>query len=278
MNNRLFDNFAETLSVFITKETLSVIRLFKHMLHEPEGAWPSLPEDFNCEIIQKRFFQSVISNFEEKIKSEDVRMNPEETIVGLIHNGIPKENISATFKHLTATLPNANYRLYRADSAFPVGTIRVNRNGYSVNISSGLTTEDTVRFILQLDALLPTIDEAAKALIDQLQLEYRKKRQEIIAQEIARKAVDAQLESVLPGLGISSRYEIADGKVRLHLYRTYTAEVELPIEELPSFLSDPGLVESTLKMAPISTDSEKRPVFPHPFPPKHFHSNIVKHR
>lgn len=43
----------------------------------------------------------------------------------------------------------------------------------------------------------------------------------MMALEIARKAVDAQLADILPGMGIKVKYKIADGKVKLHLTRTF---------------------------------------------------------
>ena len=108
------------------------------------------------------------------------RMNPEETIMRLIRQGIPKENISAKFKYLTASLPNADYRIYRETSGYPADTIRVTRNGCSVYISSGLTTEDTARFVLLLDGHLPEIDEAAETLFGELQRLLREKQKEMM--------------------------------------------------------------------------------------------------
>jgi len=87
--------------------------------------------------------------------------------------------------------------------------------------------------------------------------------------------VDAQLANVLPGMGIKAKYKIADGKVKLHLTRTLTGEVEVPLEALRKFLSDPGRVESTLKVEMVSPEPEKDPDFPHPFPPTIYRSNIV---
>ena len=153
----------------------------------------------------------------------------------------------------------------------------ITRNGLSVDISPGLSTEDTVRFVLLLDELLPRIDEAAGVLFDELQKEYRNKQTEMKALEIARKAVEAQIADVLPGMGIKAKYKIADGKVKLNLTRTLTGEVEVPLEALRDFLSDPGRVESALKVEPVSPEPEKDPDFPHPFSPKYFPSNIIIH-
>ena len=275
MRSNLFDHFTETLSVLITKESLSITRLFNHMLKDLECAWRALPEDFSVGTVRNRLFMSVVKDMAGEFKSEDTRMNPEETAIKIIRHGIPKENISAKSTYLTARLPNANYRLYRETSGSPAGTIRITWKGCIVYISSGLSSEDTARFVLLLDEHLPRIDEAAGALFGELLQKYRNKQKEMMALEIARKAVDAQLADILPGMGIKVKYKIADGKVKLHLTRTFTGEVELPLEALRDFLSNPGRVESALKPEPVSLEPEKDPDFPHPFPPTIFRSNIV---
>lgn len=96
-----------------------------------------------------------------------------------------------------------------------------------------------------------------------------------MALAISRRVIETQIADVLPGLGITAKYDISDGKIRLNLTRTYSAEVELPLEELQDFLSNPKLVESALKLEPVSPTPEKNTVFPHRFTPKHFHSNIT---
>ena len=275
MRSNLFDHFTETLSVLITKESLSITRLFNHMLKDLECAWRALPEDFSVGTVRNRLFMSVVKDIAGEFKSEDTRMNPEETAIKIIRHGIPKENISAKSTYLTAWLPNADYRLYRETSGSPAGTIRITWKGCIVYISSGLSSEDTARFVLLLDEHLPRIDEAAGALFGELLQKYRNKQKEMMALEIARKAVDAQLADILPGMGIKVKYKIADGKVKLHLTRTFTGEVELPLEALRDFLSNPGRVESALKPEPVSLEPEKDPDFPHPFPPTIFRSNIV---
>lgn len=275
MRINLFDHFTETLSVLITKESLSITRLFNHMLKDLECAWRALPEDFSVGTVRNRLFMSVVKDMASEFKSEDTRMNPEETAIKIIRHGIPKENISAKSTYLTAWLPNADYRLYRETSGSPAGTIRITWKGCIVYISSGLSSEDTARFVLLLDEHLPRIDEAAGALFGELLQKYRNKQKEMMALEIARKAVDAQLADILPGMGIKVKYKIADGKVKLHLTRTFTGEVELPLEALRDFLSNPGRVESALKPEPVSLEPEKDPDFPHPFPPTIFRSNIV---
>ena len=275
MNSKLLDNFSERLSALIDKDVLKITRLFNHMWKDPDDTWETLPEEFSVELVREKLFQSVVKDFEEESGADNIRINPEETAVGLIRNGVPKENICAKFKHLTAVLPNADYRMYRGTSRYPANTIRITRNGCSVNISPGLSTEDTVRFVLLLDELLPRIDEAAAALFDELQKEYRNKQTEMKALEIARKAVEAQIADVLPRMGIKAKYKIADGKVKLHLTRTLTGEVEVPLEALREFLSDPGRVESALRVEPISPEPEKDPDFTRPFPPTIFRSNIV---
>ena len=278
MRSNLFDHFTETLSVLITKESLSITRLFNHMLKDLECAWRALPEEFSVELIKEKLFQSVVKDLAEEFEvpeSKDIRMNPEETATRLIRHGIPKGNISAKFNYLTASLTNADYRLYRETSGNSADTIRITRNGYSVYITSRLSSEETARFVLLLDEHLPRIDEAAGALFGELLQEYRNKQKEMMALEIARKAVDAQLADILPGMGIKVKYKIADGKVKLHLTRTFTGEVELPLEALRDFLSNPGRVESALKVEPVTPEPEESQNFPLPVPPMPFRSKIV---
>lgn len=278
MTSNLLEYYLEAISACIDKETHSITRLFNHMMKEMEGRWRALPEEFSVELIKEKLFQSVVKDLAEEFEvpeSKDIRMNPEETTTRLIHHGIPKGNISAKFNYLTASLPNADYRLYRETSGNSADTIRITRNGYSVYITSRLSSEETARFVLLLDEHLPRIDEAAGALFGELLQKYRNKQKEMMALEIARKAVDAQLADILPGMGIKVKYKIADGKVKLHLTRTFTGEVELPLEALRDFLSNPGRVESALKPEPVSLEPEKDPDFPHPFPPTIFRSNIV---
>lgn len=275
MNSKLPDFFSGTLSAHIDKEVLNITRLFNRMLESLDGTMKALPEEFSVEFVREKLFQSVVKDLSEGTGAEETSINPEEIAIRLIRHGIPKESIRATFKHLTAALPNADYRLYRETSRYPAGTIRITWNGCSVNISPRLSTEDTVLFMLLLDENLPRIDEAAGSLFDELQKEYRNKQKEMKALEIARKAVEALLADVLPGMGIKVEYNITDGKVKLHLTRNCTGEVELPLDALRDFLSDPGRVESALKVDPVAPESEKSPDFPHPFPPKFFRSNIV---
>ncbi len=275
MISNLFDHFTETLTVLIAKESLSIKRLFNHIMKDIEGPWRELPREFSVEMIQEHLLLAVVKGLTEGHESKEIRMNPEEAAIRLIRHGIPKENISATFKYLTVSLPNADYRLYRKTSGYPANTIRITQAECSVYISSGLTSEDTVRFVLLLDEQLPRIHEAAGTLFDEVREEFRQKQKEMIALEITKKAVEAQLSSVLPGMGINGKYKVADGKIQLHLTRTCTGEVELQLEELPVFLSDPERVESTLKVEPVSPKPDKSPDFPHSSPHKYYHSNIV---
>lgn len=275
MTSNLLDYFPEAISACIDKETHSITRLFNHMMKEMEGRWRELPEDFSVGMVRDQLFMSVVKKMAGELKSEDAGMNPEETVIIIIRHGIPKENIHANYNYLTASLPNADYRLYRETSGHPAGTIRITWKECIVYISSGLSSEDTARFVLLLDEHLPKIEEAAEALFEGLLQEYRNKQKEMMAMEIARKAVDAQLSGVLPGLGINGKYTIADGKVHLHLTRTYSGEVELPLEALGDFLSDPGRVESALKVDPVTPEPEESQDFPLPFPPRPFRSKIV---
>lgn len=275
MNSNVFTHFAESLGRVIYKESLNITRLFKHVMNDYKDPWRALPEEFSAGMVKEHLFMSVVKEMAGKPESVDVRMNPEETVAQLIRHGIPKESISVTYKYLTASLPNADYRLYRGTGGYPAGTIRITRNGCSVFIRPGLASEETARFVLLLDAHLPEIDEAAEALFEELQRLFREKQTENMALEIARQSVEAQLADVLPGMGITGKFNIADGKVRLILTRTCRAEVELPLESLPDFLSDPERLESTLKIEPVSPAPESSRPFPRPFSPERLFSRIT---
>lgn len=68
MRSNLFDHFTETLSVLITKESLSITRLFNHMLKDLECAWRALPEEFSVELIKEKLFQSVVKDLAEEFE------------------------------------------------------------------------------------------------------------------------------------------------------------------------------------------------------------------
>ena len=274
-NSDKFGRFAETISCFISRESNSILRLFRHMLKDLTDPGEALPDEFSVEIIKEHLFKSVVKDMVDKPESEEVQMNPESVMVELIRQGIPKEHIFASFKHLTATLTNASYRFYRRTDGYPSGTIRIKRYGSYVIIRSTLPPKEIARLIILLDHHLPEIDDAAGKLFEKLQQLFRKKQTENMALEISRRVIETQIADVLPGLGITAKYDISDGKIRLNLTRTYSAEVELPLEELQDFLSNPKLVESALKLEPVSPTPEKNTVFPHRFTPKHFHSNIT---
>ena len=275
MERNRFTHFSDTLAESISLETRRITRLFQHVLNDMRDPGKTLPEEFTAGKTRDHLFMAVVRNMAGDPEAQDVQSQPEETMASLIRQGVPKDNISATFKYLDADLPNASYRLYRKNGGHPAGAIRITRNGCFVYIRSTLVPDELARFLLLLDARLPEIDEAAYVLFDELQQMFLMRQKENMALVIARKSVEAQLADVLPGMGITGKFEISDGRVRLNLTRTYTAEVELPLEALPEFLSEPGRVEASLKVKPVSPEPERGPVFPQSFPPKCFSSKIT---
>ena len=90
-----------------------------------------------------------------------------------------------------------------------------------------------------MDEELPALGTRAKEFLDRLAVEMK-------AEEIQRITVKAQLDAILPAMGINCRFDVTDDKVRLNMTRTFQGSVDLPIAELQAFLADPERILGTL--------------------------------
>ena len=174
----------------------------------------------------------------------------EETALALIRLGVPKENVRAGYNHVTVSLPNATYRIYRETSGRHAGTLRVTRNDCQSLVRCGLESEDLARFLMDVDPLLPAIEERGRDLFRELEKEQLQAETEWKAQEIERISVEHQLGAVLPAMDIGCQYRITDGVVHLDLTRLFQAGLDIPVQDLPAFLADPAGILAALSPAP----------------------------
>ena len=89
-----------------------------------------------------------------------------------------------------------------------------------------------------------TTDEFLEAIDD----ERRRRDVERKAGEIGMKTAAKLLEG-LPALGVGCEYDVDGGTVHLDLTRMLTASLDIPLEELAAFVSDPGKILSVLSPA-----------------------------
>ena len=66
------------------------------------------------------------------------------------------------------------------------------------------------------------------------------------AEEILEVSVGAQLEAVMPAIGLGCTFRVRGDKVHMDLTRTFQGSVDLPISELQAFLADPERILGTL--------------------------------
>jgi hypothetical protein len=268
MKDDKFNLFPETWRGLIHDETDSILRSLQRALEESRGSLVDFWDELPAGELNELLFMSVVRKMADRYNGDAPPSAPstmEAAVAELVRSGVPRKDVSASYQSLTVKLTNAVYRMYREAGGYPGGTVKISHNDSSVVIRSGYSGGELARFILLLDSHLPEIDEAAASLLQDLRRELIRKQAEEKALELARAAVEAQLSAVLPGMGISCTYKISDGKVRLRLTRLSVAEMELPMEALPDFLSVPERVESSLvpeTVSKIKAEKEKTPLFP----------------
>ena len=240
MENEKNAQFSETLKKLIAYMSSKILEKVRNGRYDEESV-----KDMNSLL-----FTSVIKMLVGDVENDVPWTTPEETVTELIQTGVSKDQIIATHKHLTVKLPNADYRMYRGVAGYPCGTIRITHKESTVLLRTGYLAKDLAQFILLLDAQLPELDKAATDLYRQAQEILRKKQAEAKALEIAKIAIEAQLNATLPDLNIACTFSVSDGKVRLNLTRTLQANLTLPLEELSDFLSNSERIESTLVPKP----------------------------
>mgnify|MGYP007056160431 CR=1 FL=1 len=171
----------------------------------------------------------------------------EEVAAGLIRSGVSRDDIRATYQHVTVTLPNGTFRLYRGlKPGTPAGSLRILLPGMSQVFETGLASAELSRLILFIDSIIP----ALKRVMDRLAQDIKMAEKEYIAgqkaEEIARKAVSTLLGEVLPGLDIGYSFRLVGGKVRLDLRKEFHGRVDIPLDKIVEFLSEPEKILSTL--------------------------------
>ena len=95
--------------------------------------------------------------------------------------------------------------------------------------------------------------------MNRLEEDIRKAEQEFIAEqkaeEIARKTVTTLLNEMLSSLDIEYSFRVGDGTVHLDLRQELQGSVDIPLEKIKAFLSDPENILSSL--SPVKAQPTK---------------------
>lgn len=210
-------------SIITSRRTL--VRRKQYQLLTPEEATRQLFEDFVGEHLNVRK------------KKVGMPGPAEETVAELIRLGVPKSGVTFCMSFLAVTLAHATYYFYRTEPAR--GSVEVDWNGHLCTVRPLLRPKDLAEAILQLDAELPALETRVKEFLDRMAAELK-------AEEILAISVGAQLEAVIPALGIGCYFEVKGDKVHMDLTRTFQGSVDLPIAELQAFLADPARILDAL--------------------------------
>ena len=161
----------------------------------------------------------------------------EETVAELIRHGVQKSSVTFCFSYLAVELAHATYYFYRTEPAR--GSVEVDWNGHLCTVRPVLRSKDQAEAILRMDAEIPELEARVKEFLDRMAVELK-------AEEILQVSVGAQLEAVLPAMGLGCTFRVKGDKVHMDLTRTFQGSVDLPIAELQAFLSDPERILGTL--------------------------------
>ena len=194
---------------------------------------PLTPE----EMTQEMFSDFVGEHLNVRKKKVGMPGPAEETVAELIRHGVPKSAVTFCISYLAVTLAHATCYFYRTEPAR--GSVEVDWNGHLCTVRPVLRPKDLAEAILQLDAELPALETRVKEFLDRMATELK-------AEEILAISVGAQLEAVIPALGIGCTFHVTDDKVHMDLTRTFKGSVDLPIAELQAFLADPARILGTL--------------------------------
>lgn len=200
------------------------MRRKQYKLLTPEEATRQLFEDFVGEHLDVR-------------KKNGMPGTAEETVAELIRHGVPKSDVTFCIPYLAVTLAHATCYFYRTEPAR--GSVEVDWNGHLCTVRPVLRPKDLAEAILRMDAELPALETRVKEFLDRMAAELK-------AEEIMAIAVGAQLEAVIPALGIGCYFEVKGDKVHMDLTRTFQGSVDLPLAELQAFLADPARILGTL--------------------------------
>ena len=202
----------------------SLVRRKQYKLLTPEAATRQLFEAFVGEHLNVR-------------KKNGMPGPAEETVAELIRHGVPKSAVTFCISYLAVTLAHATCYFYRTEPAR--GSVEVDWNGVKSTVRPALRPKDLAEAILRMDAELPALETRVKEFLDRMAAELK-------AEEIMAIAVGAQLEAVIPALGIGCYFEVKGDKVHMDLTRTFQGSVDLPLAELQAFLADPARILGTL--------------------------------
>ena len=190
------------------------------------------------EAVTQRLFADFVSEHLNLRKKNGASARAEETVAELIRQGVPKSAVAFCISYLTVTLAHATYYFYRTEPAR--GSVEVDWNGNQCKVNPALRSKDLAEAILRMDAKFPALETRVKEFLDRMAVELK-------AEEILHVSVGAQLEAVLPALGLRCLFSVKGDKVHMDLTRTFLGSVDLPIAELQAFLSDPERILDTLR-------------------------------
>lgn len=185
----------------------------------------------------RQMFADFVSEHFKRQKKGGMPGPAEETVAELIRHGVPKSAVAFCFSYLAVTLAHATYYFYRTEPAR--GSVQVNWNGQRFTAKPTLRSKDLAEAILRMDTELPALETRIKEFLDRLAAELK-------AEEILQVSVGAQLEAVLPAMGLGCTFSVKGDKVHMDLTQTFQGSVDLPIAELQAFLSDHERILGTL--------------------------------
>ena len=194
---------------------------------------PLTPEE-----VTRQMFEDFLGEHLKVRKKNGMPGTAEETVVELFRQGVPKSAVTFCFSYLAVSLAHATYYLYRTEPAR--GTVEVDWNEFKSTVTPTVRPKDLAEAILRMDAEIPALEARVKEFLDRMAVELK-------AEEILQVAVGAQLEAVLPAMGLGCYFEVKGDKVHMDLTRTFQGSVDLPIAELQAFLADHERILGTLQ-------------------------------
>lgn len=196
---------------------------------------------------------NVVLEYSHNFEGKSLDMpNPEETAAILIRSGVPATAIEARHKHLTVSLTNGEYRIYREPSGSGSGTFRILRPENSPVIKANLTSQGLADLLLEFDSALDGVEDVMRKLMQDLKAVDFRKQVEAKSRDIERTTIKTLLDTVLAPLGIIGYFNIKDGVVSLRLVKALQADLEMPFDEMAGFLSDPQKVNDGLSRCSTS--------------------------
>ena len=190
------------------------------------------PED-----VTQQLFAGFVSEHLKLRKKNAAPALAEETVAELIRQGVPKSSVTLSFSYLAVALAHATYYIYRTEP--DRGSVQVNWNGHRFTVKPSIPSKELAEAILRIDAKFPELEACVKKCLDRMAVELK-------AEEILRISVRAQLEGVMPDMGLGCTFDVKGDKVHLDLTRNFHGSVDLPVSELQAFLNDPERILGTL--------------------------------